>query len=316
MGGIIMTTKDAIEKYISYRQSLGEQFKTDGAILRSFCRNVGEDVGFASLATETILAFIYKDYDKKTSICYKRYATLRGFFAWAKSRSYVNTNPLPSLNLKYVRPQKPCIYTDEELQQIFETTLVYQKHRSIIYPEMVYYTLLFTYVMGLRINETLKIKIGDIDINQSYIRIRQTKFHKSRLVTFNAAVKSKIIECLTWRKFVNMPNDNEDYLLLNRMNQPLQIKSMDNIFMRIRQKAGIKRETDNKHQPHIHTLRHTFAVNRVTKWYKEGKDVQALLPILSTYMGHTKLEHTAVYIIMTDELLAEANRLFEDFTNK
>ena len=91
---------------------------------------------------------------------------------------------------------------------------------------------------------------------------------------------------------------------------------MDSIFMRIREKSGIKREADRKHQPHIHSLRHTFAVNRITKWYKEGKNVQILLPILSIYMGHAKLEHTAVYITMTGELLEEANRLFENFTNK
>ncbi|MCD0222439.1 hypothetical protein LPH68_22210 [Bacteroides sp. 1_1_30] len=86
--------------------------------------------------------------------------------------------------------------------------------------------------------------------------------------------------------------------------------------MRIREKSGIKREADRKHQPHIHSLCRTFAVNRITKWYKEEKNVQTLLPILSIYMGHAKLEHTAVYITMTDDLLEEANRLFEDFTNK
>lgn len=316
MGGITMKAKEAIGKYINYRQSLGELFKTNSSILRSFCKNLGEDAELSCLSTETILKFIYMDREQRMSTCYRRNVTLRGFFAWAKSRNLISDNPLPALNLKYVHPLRPYIYTAEELRRIFDTSLIYQKHRSIIFPEMVYYTLVFTYVMGLRISETLKIKLGDINLDQSYIRIIQTKFHKSRLVTYNNTVKNKIIECLSWRRTVDMPCSNEDFLLLNRKNQPLLISTMDDIFMRIREKSGIKREADRKHQPHIHSLRHTFAVNRITKWYKEEKNVQTLLPILSIYMGHAKLEHTAVYITMTDELLEEANRLFENFTNK
>ena len=311
-----MKAKEAIGKYINYRQSLGELFKTNSSILRSFCKSIDEDTELSCLSTENILKFIYMNSEQRMSICYSRNVTLRGFFVWAKSRNLISSNPLPVLNFKYVHPPRPCIYTTEELCRIFDTSLIYQKHRSVIFPEMVYYTIVFTYVMGLRISETLKIKLGDINLSQSYIRIIQTKFHKSRLVTFNNSVKNKIIECLSWRKIVGMPCGNEDFLLLNRKSQPLQINTMDSIFMRIREKSGIKREADRKHQPHIHSLRHTFAVNRITKWYKEGKNVQILLPILSIYMGHAKLEHTAVYITMTDELLEEANRLFENFTNK
>lgn len=316
MGGIIMKAKEAIGKYINYRQSLGELFKTNSSILRSFCKSLGEDAELSCLSTEAILRFIYMGHEQRISTCYRRNVTLRGFFAWAKSRNLISDNPLPALNLKYAHPLRPCIYTAEELRRIFDTSLIYQKHRSVIFPEMVYYTLVFTYVMGLRISETLKIKLGDINLDQSYIRIIQTKFHKSRMVTYNNTVKNKIIECLSWRRTVGLPCSNEDFLLLNRKSQPLRISTMDNIFMRIREKSGIKREADRKHQPHIHSLRHTFAVNRITKWYKEEKNVQTLLPILSIYMGHAKLEHTAVYITMTDDLLEEANRLFENFTNK
>lgn len=77
----------------------------------------------------------------------------------------------------------------------------------------------------------------------------------------------------------------------------------------------IKRDDGVLMLPRIHDLRHTFAVNRLTQWYREGKDVQMLLPKLSTYMGHTHLSHTSVYLTMTDSLLEEANKRFENYVN-
>ena len=62
-----------------------------------------------------------------------------------------------------------------------------------------------------------------------------------------------------------------------------------------------------------HDLRHTFAVNRLTLWYKENKDVQQLLPVLSVYLGHKHLVHTTAYLTMTDNLLHEANKRFERY---
>jgi site-specific recombinase XerD len=59
--------------------------------------------------------------------------------------------------------------------------------------------------------------------------------------------------------------------------------------------------------------RHTFAVHRLTDWYKKRADVQSLLPALSTYLGHVDLSSTQRYLTMTPELLAEANRRFQRY---
>ena len=62
--------------------------------------------------------------------------------------------------------------------------------------------------------------------------------------------------------------------------------------------------------PRLHDLRHSFAVHRLTAWYREGADVQRLLPALSTYLGHSDLEGTKVYLSMTPELLQQASLRF------
>ncbi len=95
--------------------------------------------------------------------------------------------------------------------------------------------------------------------------------------------------------------------------QPFNIATMQKIFERVRQKACIKRNDGSRYQPRLHDLRHTFAVNRLVSWYKENKNVQQLLPVLSVYMGHKYLAHTSVYLTMTDDLLEEAKIRFEKY---
>jgi integrase len=84
------------------------------------------------------------------------------------------------------------------------------------------------------------------------------------------------------------------------------------LFRKLLYQCGISHGGRGK-GPRVHDLRHTFAVNRLTSWYRENKNVQQLLPILSVYLGHKHLAHTTVYLTMTDDLLQEAKTRFEKF---
>ena len=88
---------------------------------------------------------------------------------------------------------------------------------------------------------------------------------------------------------------------------------MREIYKRIRDNSKINRTDGASYQPRMHDLRHTFAVNRLTSWYQENKDVQQLLPVLSVYLGHTHLAHTSVYLSMTDQILQAASNKFQRY---
>lgn len=60
-------------------------------------------------------------------------------------------------------------------------------------------------------------------------------------------------------------------------------------------------------------LRHSFAVGRLLRGYREGTDPSARLHQLSTFLGHVNPASTAVYLQMTPDLLEEASRRFESF---
>jgi integrase len=165
----------------------------------------------------------------------------------------------------------------------------------------------------LRLNEALSLKLSDIDFDKLVISIRQTKFFKSRLVPFNNQLLDIMKEYLIWRKKNGYAQDAQAPLFISKNRLPISASTIRKIFQRIRIKASIKRLDNSRYQPRIHDLRHTFAVHRITSWYQNGWDVQKLLPLLSTYLGHTHLSDTSVYLTMTTDLLHEAGSRFEQY---
>ncbi len=274
---------------------------------------MGSSINIRSVTEDMINNFLYGSLQAITSGWFIKHTALLGFYQYALTRGYVNEIPLPRILPKRPASFIPYIYSKEELKSLFDTALTYQRNKSYVQPYSVRIILILTYVLGLRLHETLAIKLDDIDMNNFVITIRQSKFYKSRLVPFNKQMCKVIKGYLDWRGSQQYPQNRNATLFIGRNNNKFNIDTMRGIFERIRTKAHIKRTDHTTYQPRIHDLRHTFAVNRLTSWYQENKNVQQLLPILSTYLGHTHLAHTTVYLTMTNDLLQEASNRFEKY---
>ena len=144
-------------------------------------------------------------------------------------------------------------------------------------------------------------------------RIQESKHYKSRITPFNQQIKTLLGRYFEWRSLEKYPQTPESALFIDNRGNPFHLGTMRGIFQRIRSKSKINRMDGATFQPRLHDLRHTFAVNRLTSWYQENKDVQQLLPILSVYLGHTYLAHTSVYLTMTNQILEAANNKFERY---
>src|SRR5207237_6539515 len=81
-------------------------------------------------------------------------------------------------------------------------------------------------------------------------------------------------------------------------------------FTRLLQQAGITRRSASC-RPRIHDIRHSFAVASLLGWYRDGADIPALMPRLSTYLGHTDPQHTYCYLSSAPELMALAGQRLE-----
>src|SRR6266542_2194225 len=293
-----MKLNQLINQYISYRKSLGEKFKTNETYLKAFCKAMGASRLIKTISKKMVNTFLYGTSATITSGWFIKHSALLGFYQYALARNYIKEIPLPHTLPKRPQPFIPYIYSNSELKHLFDSALTYGVNRSHIAPYMVRTTLILTYALGLRIHETLSITLNDIEMDDLVVTIQQSKFYKSRLVPFNQQIKKVIKTYLQWRVKQKRSQSPDAHFFIGKNNQPFNLYTMEGIFQRIREKAGIMRNDGATYQPRLHDLRHTFAVHRLISWYKENKNVQQLLPILSVYMGHKYLAHTTVYITM------------------
>lgn len=176
--------------------------------------------------------------------------------------------------------------------------------------------LLVLYGTGLRVREAHFLTLEDVDLDDAVLTVRDTKFYKNRLVPvsarLNEALKAYYINVRSQRPF---PSGEDSAFLAYRDGSPLTQANVIFAFARLRKAAGISANGPGYQCPMLKCLRHTFAVHRLTAWYQQGADVQQLLPLLSTYLGHKNLNGTQVYLSMTPELLQQASSRFNHYVN-
>jgi integrase len=310
-----MKLNELVTQYVSYRKSLGEKFRTNATYLKAFVKALGTERQIHQISEADMMTFLYGPNDTQiTSAWFIKHAAVLGFYQYAFTRGYINQIPLPKVLPKRPPPFVPYIYSKEELRKLLDATSYYQKNKSFVEPHMVRVILLLLYSTGLRVHEALSLKLIDIDLMQNIITVRSSKFYKSRLVPISDQLKQLFQQYLLWRAAHKLSADIDAPLFIGKHNLSLNINTMRNIFQRIRAKAGITRSDHASYQPRLHDLRHTFAVHRLMNWYQENKDITKLLPILSTYMGHSHMAHTTVYLPMTVDLLNEASMRFEKYS--
>jgi len=311
-----MRLKALTASYVAYRRSLGEKYNTEEKVLARFVRHCGASAAIAKIGRTECDSFLWQGMETVASVWFRRHSVLKGFYSWLVARGYAQASPLPVDLPKRPESAKPYIYSNDELRRIFAASLTYQVRESRVCPEDVQAALVLTYTLGLRASETMSLRISDVDMSNQTVRIREAKFYKTRIVPFNGQVRGYLERFLAWRTSQGRDSEPEQYVFLDRLGSQLRYRTIQPIFMRVRLAAGVTRPDHAGMQPRLHDLRHTFAVNRLAAWYRNGDDVQSLLPLLSTYLGHAGIEETKVYLTMTSDILSSASDRFEQFANK
>jgi len=299
----------AVDIYVMHRRAMGQSFDGPTVALRAFSRRYGNRP-LQEITPPEVRQFL--DVPQTGPAAWRRkYGVLQDFFVYWRCRKKVSAVPMPLSVPKYTQTFVPYIYSRQELRLLLNAVPRCQRHAACRTSENTLRTLLLLlYGTGLRVGEALRLRLADVDLDRSVITIRGTKFYKSRLVPLGADV----VQIL--RKYLATPGRwNQHYrpLFQSRQHRRLGHSTVDANFRRLCILAGVHRSDAGSRQPRLHDLRHSFAVHRLTEWYRSGANVQVLLPALSTYLGHIDLRSTQCYLTMTPELLAEANRRFQDW---
>jgi site-specific recombinase XerD len=295
-----------IEQYIAYRRSLGEQQRSNGCTLRAFGHFIGDDTTIADVSLERVEAFL-PGKGPITLSWYSKLSVLRQFYKYAVSRGYTANAPLPIVLPKLPPAFVPYIYSPNELEKLVHTAKNYD--HICLAPETIQMILIVLYGMGLRLLELINLDRTHVNLTDSLITVHQGKFGKTRLLPIGSQLQRALQGYISRRPTspANTP------FFTNRAGGRIKPSTLQHNYRKLCCRAQISRSDGGRYQPRLHDLRHTFAVHRLTSWYRQGADVQKLLPQLSAYLGHVNIQATQVYLTMTPELLQQAGNRFEQY---
>lgn len=306
-----MKLKTAIENYVRHKENLGTDFEFTAGCLRKFGQALG-DTDVQDITPSATKGFIFGNGPITQSLHF-RYRTVRGLIRYMIARNYIDSSPLPHDIPKRPTEFVPHIYSKEELSRILNAAKT-QSGPYYITGQTLRTLILLLYGCGLRLSEAVRLTIGDVDLNQSTLMIRDTKFHKTRCVPFSSELNKTLRAYLANRAEQRHPVSPEAFFFTTRWSLPISIRLAGLNFRRLLATAGVRRKRAHpRYGPRLHDLRHTFAVHRLTACYKEGGDPQRLLPALSTYLGHVDIGATTRYLTLTPELRRHASKRFEKY---
>ncbi|MFZ4221463.1 tyrosine-type recombinase/integrase [Enterobacter ludwigii] len=212
--------------------------------------------------------------------------------------------------LPYVRP---VIVEPEQIERMLAVADQLPKHNnSPLHPAVARIATVLLYTAGLRSGEVRRLNVEDVVDNGSILHIRESKFHKSRLIPLSESAQLEVQRYLLLRaEFATWTPDRGPFLC-NRSRHGFRAYSPAGFEGVIHRLFKIAAVVDSEGRvPRVHDLRHSFAIQALICAYRGQGDPQALLPILSLYLGHASIESTIHYLRLVPAVSRLASSRFE-----
>jgi integrase len=291
-----------MEQFVQTKQACGYRFDEGTRLLVCLDRHLSaEGLAGCELPRALLQQWLAKQPHESARTQQCRISLARQFASYLGRLGYCAYVPERSLSAKVSSGFCPRILTHSEVQQLLQavdqlTPNARAPLRHLIMPEV--FRLL--YGCGLRVNEVLHLRVGDVDLNRGILTVREAKFGKDRLVP----PALPLVERLQ-RYAAGFGSRSADaYFFPSSQGGPLSHSAVYWLYRKLLLRCGIAHGGRGK-GPRVHDLRHTMAVHCLLRWYREGADLDAKLPVLATYLGHQALTGTQHYLHLTAELFPE-----------
>lgn len=296
-----------VSEYLAFRRGLGFKAEQEMYQLRVFDRHLAEkgvrsldeiDTEFVSALTAASLQ------TKRPNTVGGHLAMLEDFFDYLRRRSLSAENPFAGRGKLRQLYFSPYVFSDSEVDKIltsFAADASDSAQWTYFAPRVGRHAILFLMAKcGLRISEACKIKLADVDFEQKTIFIEKTKFYKDRLIPVSGEVLAVINNYLAVRCHIT-GRDHSESLFVSFYKRCYSRKTVGYFFYHKMNALGIYREPRIKGNiifgaPCPHSLRHSFAVRIVRRWYADGLPVDKISDTLATYMGHSYFDYTRLYL--------------------
>ena len=288
----------ALAAYLRTRRALGFKLKREGELLPQFVAYLDER-GASFVTTAAAIAWAAQPRDAAPAWWTQRLVVVRGFAKYLQTSE--PRTEVPSLDhLPHHRARSaPYVYSAADITALLSAA---DTLRSPL-KTATYKTLLGVLaVTGMRVGEAVALDERDVNRRRAALVIRKTKFDKSREVPLHAST----VEALDRYRHARdrlAPRRSSSSFFASTVGSRLIYQNVHETFLKLVYAAGLG---TRRPRPTIHDLRHSFAIQTVLGWYRDGADVEARLPLLSTYLGHVGPSSTYWYLTAVPELLEAA----------
>jgi integrase/recombinase XerD len=301
----------AMRRYVELKEALGldyfHQSRVLQAIDRFLCGIEGEAIDLTQATFRDWCASI----THLASGTRRRYMQIvRNFCLYRRRTNPTCFVPNPvHFPFSHQRVQ-PYIFKESEILGLLAACRTLPRYFPLR-PEVFHLGIVLLYTSGLRIGELLRLTAEDYDAKEQTLFIRQAKFHKSRYVPLSSDAAGALDRFLhRFRCQRNAVAPDVPFIWNGRKNRKSYTATGFSLVIKeLLNQLGIRKPDGRR--PRIQDYRHSFAVHALLRWYRSDVDVQAKLPILSTYMGHVSIASTQYYLPFIESLSQEASIRFE-----
>jgi len=302
-----MLSKD-LERYVDRMRTLGYKFHTQSVHLRSYVR-FAEEHGDRYIKTARVLVWAAAAPSLETRRV--RLMKVRRFaLAMHAENARHQVPPADALGHARVKRRSPYIYTPDEIARLLRAARTLEPAETL--RPLMYTTLIgLLAATGMRIAEALALRLDDLTADG--IVVRETKFHKSRLLPLHATAQQALDRYLRARRKVS----TSAALFVTRSGLPLPYRSARWVFLDLLDRSGL-RGANAGCDPRLHDLRHTFAVRSLEQCGHDRNAVGRHIVALSTYLGHSHVTGTYWYLqatpVLTSRIAEVGEALFKGGT--
>lgn len=293
-----------LAEYLDLRRKLGFKANREAWLLPSLVSFLGTRAS-AFITTDLALAWAKRPVDAHPSWWASKLSVARGFAKHVHLIDARHQIPPRDLLPRYSRRTTPSIYSADEITRLLQAAreMPSRTTQGLSFRRATYETFFgLIAATGMRVGEAIRLDCGDVDWTNRLLVVRESKFGKSREVVLHDTVVRVLGRYAKTRDRIH-PRPRSRSFFVSSVGTTLIYNNVHGTFARLLRQAGIPRA-----KARVHDLRHTFIVRTILRWYREGVDVDARMPLLSTYVGHRDPSSTYWYMTATPELMALVGR--------
>jgi integrase/recombinase XerD len=268
-----------VNEYLGLRRAVGFKLARHGRLLPDFAGFLAQH-GIDTVTVEAAMAWAAQPQDTSLVWIAERLSIVRGFARWLAALEPATEVPPPGLVPGGPRRPTPYLFSEAEIAALMSAA---RQDRHLLRAATLETFIGLLAVTGMRPSEAMKLDRDDLDRTHGLVTVRSAKFGKSRLVPLHPTTVAALDDYLAVRDRLS-PRPANPALLVWSSGNRLGHSAIQPAFRRLLAQAGIT--ASGSRRPRLHALRHSFAVRTLLGWYRDDLDVQALLPVLSTYLGH------------------------------